>query len=76
MRLLYSTVVQGNKVGQLVDHAFKIIVNVNVQKVIKVPRSRIKSLDNVSLIVKDLPNVGHSATCISTANKINASSIY
>ena len=45
--LLYSTVVQGDK---LFDHAFKIEV-VNVQKVIEVPRSRIKSLDNISLIV-------------------------
>ena len=33
----------------LVDHAFKISI-VNVQKVIEVPRSRIKGLDNTSLI--------------------------
>ena len=32
------------------DHAFKIRI-VNVQKVIEVPRSRIKGLDNISLIV-------------------------
>ena len=32
------------------DHTFKIRV-VNVQKVIEVPRSGIKSLDNISLII-------------------------
>ena len=32
------------------DHAFKLRI-ANVQKVIEVPRSRIKSLDNISLIV-------------------------
>ena len=40
--LLYSAVVQGEK---LFDNAFKIWI-VNVQKVIDVPRSRIKNLKN------------------------------
>ena len=34
----------------LIDHTFRIRV-VNVQKVIEVPRSGIKSLDNISLII-------------------------
>ena len=34
----------------LIDHTFKIRV-VNVQKVIEVPRSGIKSLDNISFII-------------------------
>ena len=46
--LHYSTVVQGGGVN-LFDPDFK-IRTVNVQKVIEVPRSRIKSLDNISLI--------------------------
>ena len=45
--LFYSTVVQGDK---FVLPCLKIRI-VNVQKVIDVPRSRIKSLDNISLIV-------------------------